>query len=114
MGLKEIWCEIIGKALKILFQFSVEKLLKEVQQDIVLDKISLKDHEDLKKDIISSKIKRRDRSLLNNKNDKSTSPQNSGKKKRKNFEVKKTGNLNTVFVSEGWLVVLHDLRVSLD
>ena len=30
---------------------SVEKLLKEVQQDIVLDKISLKDHEDLKKDI---------------------------------------------------------------
>jgi uncharacterized membrane protein len=30
---------------------SVEKLLKEVQTDITLDKVSLKDHEELKKDI---------------------------------------------------------------
>jgi uncharacterized membrane protein len=30
---------------------SVEKLLKEVQTDITLDKVSLKDHKELKKDI---------------------------------------------------------------
>ena len=29
-------------------------------------------------------------------------PKTAGKKKVNNFEVKKTGNLSTVFVSDGW------------